>query len=139
VLASIFHSEVISKTRGSRSLINNLVVANLVFIALVALLLLIIIFVDTDLFTLPDVYYRILTASIIVDATLTILIAIFHRISGADPIKIISRAENNDASTENNQKTQRSILGSIGRVIVIIWVSLILISFGFTFLFGFGF
>jgi hypothetical protein len=72
------HAELLSNTTKKEKRIDNLVIANYFFMGLVILLLMPLIWTpDTEY---GDFYYRLLAASGVVDATLTILVTIFHRI-----------------------------------------------------------
>lgn len=79
LLFAVLHGEVLGKTLGMQKGRDKLVYINYVFMAAVVLLLVPVIFAeDTDI--LGSLYFRILAACSIIDATLTLLIAIFHKI-----------------------------------------------------------
>jgi len=76
VFASL-HAEMLVKTMHKEKRIDNIVLANFMFMAVVVLMLMPVVWApDTQL---ADVYYRILAAAGIVDATLTILAVILHK------------------------------------------------------------
>jgi hypothetical protein len=78
VLFASLHGEMLAQTLGKEAYINRVVYANYALMAFVILLLLPIVWSpDTDF---AGFYYRLLAASGIVDATLTILAVIFHRL-----------------------------------------------------------
>jgi hypothetical protein len=72
------HGEMLFKTQGFDSKVTNIVYANYIFMAIVILLLLPLIWLAGEEF--GDFYYRLLAAAAIVDATLTILAVILHRL-----------------------------------------------------------
>lgn len=72
------HGEMLYKTRGLDATITNITYANYIFMALVVILLLPPLWVSDSDF--PDFYYRLLAATAIVDATLTILAVILHKL-----------------------------------------------------------
>lgn len=74
-----FHGEMLHKTTGLDTKINNIVKANYVLMGLVIILLLPIIWAPVGT-VFPDFYYRLLAAAAIVDATLTILAMILHKL-----------------------------------------------------------
>lgn len=71
------HGQMLSQTTGKQSNIDNIVYANYALMAVVILLLLPVIWVDSSSF--EGFYYRLLAAFGIIDATLTILAVILHR------------------------------------------------------------
>lgn len=73
-----FHAEVLSKAATINKLVGNLVLANYLFMMFVIVLLLPLIWFSDGDFT--DFYYRGLSAVAIVDATLTILVVILHKL-----------------------------------------------------------
>lgn len=78
LLFASLHGELLAQTTGKQASIDNIVYANYAFMTVVILLLLPLIWfneVDFD-----GIYYRILAASGIVDATLTILAVIMHKL-----------------------------------------------------------
>lgn len=78
LLFACLHGQMLVETRGKQKLIDNLVIANYGMMSLVILLLLPIIWLSNTDF--PDVYYRLLAASGIIDGTLTVLAVILHRL-----------------------------------------------------------
>jgi hypothetical protein len=78
IVFATLHGEILYKIRGFTSLLNNIVLSNYILMAVVVLLLLPIVWQETS--TLPEFYYRLLAAAAIVDATLTILAVILHKI-----------------------------------------------------------
>jgi len=79
VMFATLHGEMLYKTTGLDSKINKIVYGNYVLMAAVVLLLLPIIWVASEM-EFPDFYYRLLAAAAIVDATLTILAVILHKL-----------------------------------------------------------
>jgi hypothetical protein len=79
LLFATLHGNVLAQTLGKQKSITNLVYANYVFMALVVLLLLPVIFLN-DRSTLGSFYYRLLAACGIVDATLTLIVVILHKL-----------------------------------------------------------
>jgi hypothetical protein len=78
LLFACLHGQMLVQTRGRQPYIDNIVNANYVMMGLVIVLILPIIWSGSS--SLPDFYYRLLAACGIVDATLTILAVIFHRL-----------------------------------------------------------
>ncbi|HEY5442200.1 MAG TPA: hypothetical protein VIJ68_01540 [Candidatus Saccharimonadales bacterium] len=76
---AILHGEMLHKTTGLDKKINNIVYGNYVSMGLVVILLLPILWAASGS-TFPDFYYRLLAATAIVDATLTILAVILHKL-----------------------------------------------------------
>lgn len=77
LLFACLHGQMLAQTRGKESRIDNITAVNYMFMGLVVLLILPLIWVtDTDF---ASFYYRLLAACGIVDATLTILVVILHR------------------------------------------------------------
>ncbi|HYF97057.1 MAG TPA: hypothetical protein VD947_03395 [Patescibacteria group bacterium] len=74
-----FHGEMLHKTTGLDTKINNIVYANYILMGLVIILLLPLLWMGSEM-DFPDFYYRLLAASAIVDATLTILAVILHKL-----------------------------------------------------------
>lgn len=72
------HGEMLYKTTGLESRIDGIVYANYIFMAIVMLLLLPLVWIGGTQF--EGFYYRLLAASAVVDATLTILAIILHRL-----------------------------------------------------------
>jgi hypothetical protein len=77
LLFACLHGQLLSQTRGKQSSIDTITDVNYVVMSLVILLILPLIWAADS--TLGSFYYRILAACGIVDATLTILAVIFHR------------------------------------------------------------
>lgn len=79
LLFATLHGEILAKTLGKQGSINNLVSANYVFMGVVVLMLLPVIFLE-DSSSLGSFYYRLLGAFGIVDATLTLIVVIMHKL-----------------------------------------------------------
>lgn len=77
LLFACLHGQMLAQTRGKESRIDNITNANYLFMGVVILLILPLIWV-TDI-NFASFYYRLLAACGIVDATLTILAVILHR------------------------------------------------------------
>ncbi len=73
------HGEMLHKTTGLDAKINNIVYGNYVMMTLVITLLLPLLWLASHA-EFPDFYYRLLSAAAIVDATLTILAVILHKL-----------------------------------------------------------
>ena len=78
VAFAALHGEMLHKTTGLDTKINNIVYGNYIFMGLVIVLLLPLVWASGADF--PDFYYRLLAATAIVDATLTILAVILHKL-----------------------------------------------------------
>lgn len=78
LLFAILHGEVLAKTLGEESYIDNIVYGNFVFMFFVVLMLLPVIFFGSEQF--DSIYYRLLAAFGIIDATLTLLTVILHKL-----------------------------------------------------------
>jgi hypothetical protein len=79
LLFAILHAEVLAKTLGKESNIDTVVFVNYVFMTVVVLMLLPVIFSNYDE-SLGGFYYRVLAAAGIVDATLTLVAVILHKL-----------------------------------------------------------
>lgn len=79
LLFAILHGEVLAKMVGSQTSIDGLIYANYFFMALVVMMLVPVIFA-ADSATISDFYYRILAAAGIIDATLTLIAVIMHKL-----------------------------------------------------------
>ncbi len=80
LLFAVLHAEVLAKTLNKEAYLDRIVYANYIFMAGVILMLVPVIFVDNGGDILGDVYYRLLAALGIIDATLTLLAIILHRL-----------------------------------------------------------
>lgn len=79
LLFAVLHAEVLAKVLSKETYMDMIVYANYVFMVVVVAMLLLIIFVS-DSAAFGDAYYRILAACGILDATLTMLAVIMHRL-----------------------------------------------------------
>lgn len=79
LLFAVLHGEVLAKTLGKQSAIDNVVYANFCFMSVVVVMLMVVIFVGSS-DTLGAFYYRLLAAIGIVDATLTLIAVIMHKL-----------------------------------------------------------
>jgi hypothetical protein len=79
LLFATLHGEVLAKILGKTNYMDNIVYFNYLFMLVVVALLVIVIFVS-DGSLLGDVFYRILAACGIVDATLTLTAIILHKL-----------------------------------------------------------
>jgi hypothetical protein len=79
LLFAILHGEVLYKTLGEQQLTDRVIYANFFFMFIVVVLFIPAIFTSFDN-TLSSLYYRFMAAMGIIDATLTILTVILHRI-----------------------------------------------------------
>ncbi len=77
IFASL-HGEMLAQTLGKDTIINRIVIANYIFMAIVVSLLSLLILASGNI-EFSGFYYRILAAAGIIDATLTILAVILHR------------------------------------------------------------
>lgn len=78
LLFASLHGEMIAKTTGKQSNIDKIVYSNYIFMGIVILLILPLIWISD--FEFGGFYYRLLAAAGIVDATLTILAVILHKL-----------------------------------------------------------
>lgn len=79
LLFAVLHGEILAKILGKQGSIDKLVVTNFWFMAVVIAMLVPIIFLP-DGMVLDGLYYRILAAAGIIDATLTLTAIIMHRL-----------------------------------------------------------
>ncbi|MEK7059283.1 MAG: hypothetical protein AAB971_00810 [Patescibacteria group bacterium] len=79
LLFATLHGEILAKTLGKQANIDNIVYANFIFMVIVVLMLMPVIFVG-DNNTLGAVYYRLLAACGVIDATLTLIAVILHKL-----------------------------------------------------------
>ncbi len=79
LLFAILHGEVLAKTLGKKDSINSVVYSNFIFMVAVVLMLLPVIFMEEPS-SLGSMYYRILAATGIIDATLTLIAVILHKL-----------------------------------------------------------
>jgi hypothetical protein len=79
LLFATLHGETLSKTTGKQKNIDTTVSVNYFFMAIVVLMLLPVIFLN-DNSSLPSIYYRSLAAAGIIDATLTLIAVILHKL-----------------------------------------------------------
>ena len=77
---SALHMDILSKASSKEKYIDYIVFANYIFIALVVLMLQPIIYIKNSQTVLGEFYYRVLGATGIIDATLSILTIIFYRL-----------------------------------------------------------
>jgi hypothetical protein len=77
-LFAALHGNMLHQARGKTSTIDNIIYVNYVFMAVVIAMLLPVVYIGSEMFA--DVYYRILAAAGIIDATLTILAVSLHRL-----------------------------------------------------------
>lgn len=77
LLFACLHGQMLDETKAKQTYIDNIVLANYALMAIVILFILPLIWVTDAEF--GDFYYRLLAAAGIIDATLTILAVIFHR------------------------------------------------------------
>lgn len=79
LLFATLHGEVLAKILGKTNYMDNIVYFNYLFMLVVVALLIIVIFVS-DSSILGDVFYRVLAACGIIDATLTLTAIILHKL-----------------------------------------------------------
>jgi hypothetical protein len=79
LLFATLHGDVLTQTLGKQKSITNLVYTNYVFMLVVVLLLLPVIFLSNKS-ALGSIYYRLLAACGIVDATLTLIVVILQKL-----------------------------------------------------------
>ncbi len=79
LLFATLHADVLYRIRGFEKRIDNTVAANYIFMATVVIMLTMVIFSD-DPSVLGDFFYRLLAATAIVDATITITSIIMHKL-----------------------------------------------------------
>ena len=107
LIFACLHGQMLVETRGKQKLIDNLVLANYAMMSLVIVFLMPIIWVsDTDF---PNLYFRLLAASGIIDGTLTVLIVILHRLYIQKHPEIQSAIFSNSEVTGSNVNTAQSV------------------------------
>jgi len=74
------HADMLLKAMGKEKYMDKIIYANYIFIAAVVLLYLPIIFIKNAETALPDIYFRFLAATGIIDGTLSILTIIFYKL-----------------------------------------------------------
>jgi hypothetical protein len=79
LLFAVLHGEVLYKTTGKQATVDRLVGLNYLFMIIVVALLIPVIFTGVS-DVLGSLYYRILAACGIVDATLTLIVSILHKL-----------------------------------------------------------
>ena len=79
LLFASLHGEILAKTLGKQANINNIVYANYIFMLLVIVMLMPVIFTNGGS-SLGSFYYRLLAAFGIIDATLTLIAVILHKL-----------------------------------------------------------
>ncbi len=89
------HGNILHKASGKEAHIDVTILLNYIFMAVVVIMLIPIIFLENAAKTLPDIFFRILGASAIIDGTLTILTIIFHKLHMHKHPKTENPLENN--------------------------------------------
>ena len=79
LLFAVLHGEILAKSLGKQSSIDTIVRFNYVFMAIVVVMLMPVVFLPTGE-SLGDIYYRFLAAAGIIDATLTLVAIILHKL-----------------------------------------------------------
>ena len=79
LLFATLHADVLFRIRNFENKINTIVTANYIIMSFVVIMMFIFIFTNNSA-TLGDMYYRILAAFGIIDATLTLIAIIMHRL-----------------------------------------------------------
>lgn len=79
LLFAVLHAEILAKILGKENYMDNIVYSNYLFMTIVVLMLMILIFVD-DSSLLGSMFYRLLAAFGIIDATLTLSGIILHKL-----------------------------------------------------------
>jgi hypothetical protein len=94
---SSLHANILSKALHKENLMDKIIYANFVFVALVAVLSFPVIFIHDSIIVLGEFYYRLWAAVGIIDATLSILAMIFYKLylhknqtAGAVPNGVVS-------------------------------------------------
>ena len=81
VIAFAFlHADILSKALSKENYMDMIIYANYVFMGIVVLMLLPVIYVDSAIRVLGEIYFRFLGAFAIIDGTLSILTIIFYKI-----------------------------------------------------------
>jgi len=80
LLFATLHGETLSKTTGKQSAIDNTVYANYCFMFIVVVMLMMVIFLSDSADVLGPIFYRFLAAFGIIDATLTLIAIIAHKL-----------------------------------------------------------
>ncbi len=107
LIFACLHGQMLVETRGKQKLIDNLVLANYAMMSLVIVFLMPIIWVSDTEF--PNLYFRLLAASGIIDGTLTVLIVILHRLYIQKHPEIQSAIFINSEVTGSNVNTGQSV------------------------------
>ncbi|HSW80684.1 MAG TPA: hypothetical protein VLG47_07945 [Candidatus Saccharimonadales bacterium] len=145
LLFAVLHGEVLSKTLGIQDNINKIVAVNFIFMVAVVGLLLPLIF-SSDFENFPGFYYRLLAACGIIDATLTMIAVILHRLyvqkhpKVSDPVFAIKQVEvpGQPGQTREvmvEQKSQKKHM-NVFVVILLIFVGFQVLGSIFFFLWG---
>lgn len=108
LLFATLHGEVLAKLLGKQSSIDKIVYSNYGFMLVVVLMLLPVIFVS-DAALLGEVYYRFLAAFGIIDATLTLLAIILHKLYLQKNPKTQSAVFGLEAGQANNPQPRRGM------------------------------
>ncbi len=123
VLFAVFHAEVLFQLKGTKSISQTLVYVNTVLIAIVASMLIMLIYSGGDILT--ELYSRTLAALAIIDTTLTLIILIVNRmLAEKTPVKL-------DANGQPLPKKQ-----SKDTSIIIIFIVMLFIILRLIFQFG---
>lgn len=101
VLFATLHADVLYRIRGFEKRIDTIVAANYIFMAVVAAMLSVIIFSSSPS-DLGEFFYRLLAASGIVDATITITAVIMHKMYLQKHPELAARGAQSDAARSKN-------------------------------------
>lgn len=126
LLFAILHSETLSKILGKQRSIDKIVLCNYGFMLIVVLMLVPIIFVGSNTAFLSPFYYRLLAAVGIVDATLTIVSVILHKLYLQKHPEIIDPVFSILQTTVNGVTTQQTVVTAPTKKHMNIFVMLLL-------------
>lgn len=110
LLFATLHADVLYRVRGFEKKLDNVVTANYFFMATVAIMLFVIIFSESPP-VLGELYYRLLAAVGIIDATMSITAIIMHKLYlQKHPVLAVSATQATTAQSKNFWKSPLVIL-----------------------------
>lgn len=133
------HGEMLARTLNAEVRINNIVYANYIFMGIVILLLLPLVWLSGD--TFGNFYYRLLAATGIVDATLTILAVILHKLYLQKHPKVVSQLFTVSSVDANGNLAQATAMPQTKRshpLLILLGIYLLVQVFGSVFYFVFS-
>lgn len=113
ILFATLHGEILNKTTKKQKNIDNVVLANYLFMTIVVIMLVPVIF-SADKNDIPSFYYRALAAAGIIDATLTLIAVILHKLYLQKHPKTIDNVFNvQNMGPPGSQPTQPAQQGTV--------------------------